>query len=163
MAPEGWTATPVISKTERQTCPLMLRSGRGQFVFARVFFPNQITKLQCAAPFTDGADNRSRLADRPLHLPHSTRPDWRRFLGILHMSKLPLNAWVHIKWLDTDIKANISSLVISYGISEDLLQVIPLFLATHLLWDAALRHLFCSGSYTLCVMNSMFPQLSGHT
>lgn len=47
------------------------------------------------------ADIRGCLADRLLHLPWWTAPDWRRFLGLLHMSMHPLDDWVPTKWLVT--------------------------------------------------------------
>lgn len=120
-APEGRTIPLSFERRERQTCPLMLRSGCGQFIFACVLFPNQLTKLQCAAPFVNGADNRGCLADRPLHLPWSTPPDWRRFLGLLHMSMLSLDDWFHTKLHDTLISEQ--TLVPCYilDVSEDLM------------------------------------------
>lgn len=100
-AAEGWTYPSVIWKREkRRRGPLMLRSGWGQLIFACVLFPNQPV-LQCTVLFVNGADNRGCLADRPLHLPWSTPPDWRRSLGLLHMSMLSLDDWVHTKLLVT--------------------------------------------------------------
>lgn len=113
---EKWTrgagSPSVIWKEEKQTCPLMLRSGWGRFIFARVLFPNQLVKLQCTALFVNGADNRGCLADRPLHLP----PDGAARLETLPGS--PPHVHVLSRWLGAhqitchfDIRANISPLL----------------------------------------------------
>lgn len=51
----------VIWKMEKQTRPLMLRSGWGRFILACVLSPNQLMNLQCAALYCDWRWRRRML------------------------------------------------------------------------------------------------------
>lgn len=103
--------------------------------------------------------NRGRLADGPLHLPGWMRPDWRRFLGLVHMSVLALCDWVHTKLLVTLIPEQTFAPCWISEASHSLVWVMPLW-AAHIYQSMMLCDTFCVLNSEPYVITLLFSSIS---